>query len=216
MTQVKICGIRSTMSAKTALYSGAKFLGFNFVPRSKRKISPEFAKQIIDEIKGQVKTVGVFQNQTFEDVNKIADFLDLDFVQLHGEEDNSYIDEIERPVIKVLQLESDFDITNVLKNMNKIKAKYFLLDRKKQGQGKVLNSKKLKILCKTHQIFVAGGLTVENISEIVREVEPFAVDVASGIETGRVEDLEKIKKFIEAARASELVLKPIGERVKNV
>lgn len=200
MTLVKICGIRSTMSAKTALYSGAKFLGFNFVPRSKRKISKEFAKQIIDEIRGQVKVVGVFQNQPAEEVNKIAEFLDLDFVQLHGEEDSAYIEEIERPVIKALSLDSDFDITMALKNMNQYKAAYFLLDRKKQGQGKMLNLKNLAVLAKTHEIFVAGGLTPENVEEVVRAVSPFAVDVASGIETNRIEDLEKIKLFAERAR----------------
>ncbi len=63
MIQVKICGIRSEMAARSAVYSGAKFLGFNFVPGSKRKIPPAFAKQIISQIKNQIKIVGVFQNQ---------------------------------------------------------------------------------------------------------------------------------------------------------
>lgn len=197
---VKICGIRSITSAKTALYNGASFLGFNFVPRSKRRISPEFAKQIIDEVRGQVATVGVFQNQKIEEVNRIADFLGLDFVQLHGEEDAAYVEEIKRPIIKAFQLERDFDITHLLKEMNKLKVEYFLLDRKKQTQNKMLNLKNLGVIAKSYKIFVAGGLTPENVEDIVRQVSPFGVDVASGIETNRIEDLNKIKVFIERVK----------------
>lgn len=199
-TQVKICGIRSLMAAQTAVYAGAKFLGFNFVPGSRRRISPVFAKQIIDQIKNQVKIVGVFQNQPFEEVNKIAQFLDLDFVQLHGEEDAGYVSEMQRPVIKTLQLEADFDLNKVLKSLNSLDVQYFLLDRLKQGKGKMLKTEKLNILCKSYKIFVAGGLNPQNVVDVVRSVEPFAVDVASGIETGGVEDLEKIKLFIERTK----------------
>lgn len=197
---VKICGIRSEMAAKAAVFAGAKFLGFNFVPGSKRKVSPAIAKQIIDQLRSQVKIVGVFQNQKIEEVKEIADFLDLDFVQLHGDEDEGYVAGIDRGIIKVFQLESDFDITGLLKEMNKYKAEYFLLDRKKQGKGKMLDTKHLSIIAKEKKIFVAGGLTPDNVTEIVREVKPFGVDVAGGIESGRVEDPEKIKLFIERVK----------------
>lgn len=196
-TQVKICGIRSLVAAQTAIYAGAKFLGFNFVSGSRRKVSPEFAKQIISQIKNQVNIVGVFQNQPSDEVSKIADYLDLDFVQLHGDENQEYIDSIKRQIIKTLSLDSDFDLNKVVKNMSQIKAEYFLLDRNKQGQGKMLNMDKVNMVSKSHQIFVAGGLTVTNVVDVVRLAEPFAVDVASGIETRGVEDLEKIKSFIE-------------------
>ena len=198
--QVKICGIRSLVAAQTAIYAGAKFLGFNFVSGSRRKISPAFAKQIIDQIKHQVKTVGVFQNQSLEEVNKIVEMLDLDYVQLHGEENQEYIDAVVRPVIKTLQLESDFNLNEVVKTIKSFKVPYFLADRVKQGQGKMLNTEKLNILCKSYPIFVAGGLTPLNIVEVVREAEPFGVDVASGIEIGGVEDLEKIKSFLDRVK----------------
>lgn len=199
-TQVKICGIRSLVAAQTAIYAGAKFLGFNFVPGSRRRISPEFAKQIITQIKNQVQIAGVFQNQPLDDVNKVAEFLDLDFIQLHGDENQEYIAGLNRPVIKALQLESDFDLNKVLKSMNSIDVQYFLLDRKKQGKGKMLNIEKLNMLCKSYQIFIAGGLNLQNVAEVIESAEPFAVDVASGIETNGVEDLEKIKLFIERSR----------------
>lgn len=199
-TQVKVCGIRSLMAAQTAVYGGAKFLGFNFVPGSRRKVSAQFAKQIISEIKNQVQIVGVFQNQPVEEVNKIAQFLDLDFIQLHGEEDAAYVSEMQRPVIKTLQLEADFDLNKVLKSIKSINVQYFLLDRQKQGKGKMLNMDKVNMISKSHQIFVAGGLNPANVAEVVRSAEPFGVDVASGIETAGVEDLEKIKLFIERSK----------------
>jgi len=202
MINVKICGIRSDMAAKTAVYSGAKFLGFNFASGSKRRITPVFAKQIIDQIKNQVKVVGVFQNQKAEEVNKIAEMLDLDYVQLHGDEDEEYVKDIERPVIKVLQLDPDFNITTVLKEMNKYQAEYFLMDRKKQGKGKMLDMKSLSVVCKEKKIFVAGGLTCENVANVISYVNPFGVDVASGIETNRIEDTEKIKLFMERAKGA--------------
>jgi len=202
MINVKICGIRSDMAARTAIYGGAKFLGFNFAFGSIRKISPVVAKQVIDQVRAQVKIVGVFQNQKIEEVNKISEFLDLDFVQLHGEEDTEYIHEVERPVIKVLQLDGDFDITETLKEMNKYAVDYFLLDRKKQGKGRMLSVKNMAIICKEKQVFVAGGLNCENVADIVKTVKPFGVDVASGIETNRIEDTEKIKLFIERAKGA--------------
>ena len=96
MINVKICGIRSEMAAKAAVYAGARFLGFNFVPGSKRRIGPAIAKQIIDQVGNQVKIVGVFQNQPVEEVNRIVEELDLDLVQLHGDEDSIYVDEVKR------------------------------------------------------------------------------------------------------------------------
>lgn len=199
-TQVKICGIRSLMAAQTAIYAGAKFLGFNFVPRSKRRISPEFAKQIITQIKNQVQIVGVFQNQSIDEVNKVVGFLDLDYIQLHGEETQGYIDELEKPVIKTLALEADFDLNKAVGNIKKYKVPYFLVDRVKQGKGKMLNMEKLNLLCRSYKIFIAGGLTPLNIVDVVRSAEPFGVDVASGIETGGVEDPEKIKSFLERVK----------------
>lgn len=202
-TLVKICGIRSEMAAKTAIFSGAKFLGFNFVQGSRRKVSPEVAKQIIDIIRNQVKTVGVFQNQSVEFVNKTAQDLGLDFVQLHGDESPEYVKEINFGVIKAFNLETDFDLTQILKLINSYEADYFLLDREKQGKGKMLNLKHLSIICKEKSnVFVAGGLIQDNVSEVVRVTKPFGVDVASGIETRGVEDLEKIKIFCEKVRSS--------------
>lgn len=173
MVKVKICGIRSLEAAKTAIDAGAHFLGFNFVPSSKRYIKPEDALRIINPIRGKVKIVGVFQNANLDDINHLALKLGLDFVQLHG---------------------SSAEINTILS------VDFFLLDRTKQGTGKMVNFKKAQKIAKKKPIFLAGGLTPANVIEAVKKVQPFAVDVAGGIETNGKQDLEKIKAFIKNAK----------------
>jgi len=168
--KVKICGIRTLDAAKTAINAGADFLGFNFVSTSKRFIEPELAKKIIDKLKGRTKIVGVFQNAKTDYINAVISLLDLDFVQLH-----------EKRIIK----------------STKDKIIYLLVDRKVQGVGLIPNLNKAKTSAKKSEIFLAGGLNPENIESVIKKVHPFAVDVASGIETNGVEDINKIKKFIK-------------------
>ena len=189
--KVKICGIRTLEAALNAVGADADFLGFNFVISSKRYISPENAKKIIDQVKGQVSIVGVFQNAPFVEVNTIAEELKLDLVQLHGKEDNEYIQKIKRPVIKSFTI---FD------NPENIQAKYVMLDRIIQGKGEMVDLEKAAVLAKNFPLFLAGGLTPENVKEIVKRVRPCAVDVAGGVDTNEKQDIKKIRKFIERAK----------------
>lgn len=189
--RVKICGIRTVEAAIVACDSGADFLGFNFVPGSKRKISREKAKEISAFVKGKIALVGVFQNQTIEEVGSIAKEVGLDFVQLHGQEDNPYIEKIQLPVIKSFTLHD---------NPENIQARYVMLDRVIQGQGDMVDLEKAAKIAQKFSLFLAGGLTTENVAEVVFKVKPYTVDVAGGIETNGVQDLEKIKLFIERAK----------------
>lgn len=189
--QVKICGIRTEKAAKVAIKSGADFLGFNFVNSSKRYIDPKLAKKIIKTVKGKAKLVGVFQNAPISEVNNLAAKLDLDLVQLHGTEDDKYISKVKLPVIKSVTASS---------KPNGIPAKYLLIDREKRGEGSLVDPKKAKQFTLKYQIFLAGGLTAGNVSESIQRVQPFAVDVAGGIETNGVQDMNKIKDFIKNAK----------------
>lgn len=193
MIQVKICGIRDLKTAKAAIKIGADFLGFNFVPSSKRYISPADALGIIASIHGTVKIVGVFQNAPVVEVNKIASGLNLDFVQLHGKEKNEYITKINIPVIKFITLNE---------KPEKIKAKYFLLDRTVRGKGQMVDLKKANQIAVNFPLFYAGGLTPDNVSSIVKQVKPFAVDAAGGIETNGYQDIKKIELFINNAKGT--------------
>ena len=189
--KVKICGVRNLEAAETAVNSGADFLGFNFVPTSKRYIDPKIAKKIIKTVKGKAKIVGVFQNDEIVHVNDVASNLGLDFIQLHGMEDNEYIESVKVQVIKSITLDDD---------LQKVSADYLMLDRVDRGEGELVDPDKARVIAGEHQIFLAGGLNPENVSEAVLKVSPFAVDVAGGIETNGVQDLEKIKRFIKNAR----------------
>ena len=192
--KVKICGIRSTEAARAAVDAGAHFLGFNFVPGYKRYISPAIASEIINLVRNTIKIVGVFKDAGVAEVNKIASDLKLDFVQLHGNENNDYINKVGIPVIKSITMNGQPE------NIN---AEYFLLDRPKRGKGRMVDLEKASILAANFPLFFAGGLMPSNVSMVVRQVKPFAVDVAGGIETNGVQDLDKIRLFIRNAKKGE-------------
>src|SRR3989338_10325096 len=126
MTKVKICGIRTTVDAISAIGAGADFIGLNFVRESPRCVSFEKAKSIIEVARSntlsQVKIVGIFRNMTFEYVNMFSDNLKLDYVQLHGDECPTYIKFMDAPVIKAFNLPSDFDLTAVINMFKRFKV----------------------------------------------------------------------------------------------
>lgn len=187
-------------SAEAAVNSGAEFLGFIFVPSSRRYIKPEDAKPIIELVRKSIKIVGVFKNQTLEEVNKISSLLGLDYVQLHGQESAEYCSQINTKVIKAFALDSNFDVAETKDKMSKYSVDYFLLDRKKQGEGEMLDLQTVKALASEFPVILAGGLNPDNVVEIIRIVKPQIVDVASGVETDGIQDLEKIKSFIKNAK----------------
>lgn len=191
--KVKICGIRTLDAAQAAVDAGVDFLGFNFVPKSKRYIAPSKAKKIIETVKGRVNIVGVFQNAPLEEVNKIAEDLPLGFVQLHGAESPEYILDVKANVIKVFSLVT-------AGTMLRYSVSLYLLDRKKQGEGRMVNDKKAARLAKRFPLVFSGGLTPKNVSDVIKIVRPVMVDVASGVETDGKQDLKKIREFIRRAK----------------
>lgn len=199
--KVKICGIRTIEVAKAASDAGADFLGFNFVPFSKRYISVYQAKEIIALIQRKVKIVGVFQNEGIEKIKKIVKLLNLDYVQLHGSEEDDY--QIFRKytgVIKAFSLSYDFDIEQTKRLIQKFDADYFLLDRKIQGEGKPLDLRSVRKITFSYPVILAGGLEADNVREAVAIAQPKVVDVAMGVETYGRQDIRKIKEFIMRAK----------------
>ena len=202
--KVKICGIKTIEAAQAAFDAGVDFLGFKFVPASKRLISAETAKLIIDELPKGIFKVGVFMNADIVDINNLINILKLDYVQLHGSEQAEYLSLIKgAKIIKTFSLSADFDVAKTLEKMKKYKVDYFLLDREKQGKGELLNLDKVCKLATTFPIILSGGLTSENVKEAVRVAQPYAVDVATGVETEGKKDIEKIKKFIREVKQYE-------------
>lgn len=189
--KVKICGIRTLEAAQAAIDSGADYLGFNFVPNSRRYIEPEQALEIIKKIRGNIQIVGIFQNADVLVVREIAKQLNLDFVQLHGQEDSEYVKQIDSRVIKAINSPSEtYDYS----------VDYFLLDRIHQGEGEMVSNDVAKTMTNKFPIFLAGGLTPQNVASIVEKIKPYAVDVAGGIETSGSQDMQKINDFIKNAK----------------
>ncbi len=199
--KVKICGITDMETAKRACEYGIDALGFVFA-ESKRKINPELAKEIIQELPANVLKVGVFVNESVEVIQKIADECGLTHVQLHGDEDNYQIRKLNIPSIKALGVTSEED----MKNAQTYEVDYILFDSPKEkfygGNGKKFSWELLghmpnELRSKT---ILAGGLNISNIEEAIRTIQPYMVDVSSGVETEGKKDLKKIKQFIIKAK----------------
>ena len=204
--KIKICGITNLEDAVAAVEFGAEMLGFNFYPQSARFIAPVKAREIAEKMPKQVLKVGVFVNESLEKVNKTAETARLDIVQLHGDETPDFVKAIKSiPVIKALGVNSEFKIERAVEFQTPI-----LLDAYCQkthgGTGKTFDwQTAVKVKELVPELYLAGGLSPENIGAAIETVRPFGVDACSLIESqpGK-KDLNKMREFIEnAKKASE-------------
>src|SRR5690625_3246294 len=196
---VKICGITDKETAHFVQEAGADFIGFVFAP-SKRRISPVNAAKISKHLSSKIKTVGVFVNESVENMKYIANLVGLDYIQLHGDEPASVAKKIPYPIIKA------FSIQQVNpKTVHEYPCDYLLIDspgeKYRGGSGNMFNWEQLERLqINKHKLFLAGGLSVENVADAKKMVHPFGVDVSSGVETDGIKDSLKIKQFIKEAK----------------
>lgn len=210
MTRIKICGIREELHALAAAEAGADFIGLVFAP-SPRRVTIEQAKKIASAVKEahKMQVVGVFVNIPDYVVNRIAGHCHLDWVQLSGDESWEYCAGIDRPVIKVVRVDGQRDAFIEIANGAKLlRQKYmFLLDSqvkdKYGGTGKTIDWTLAREVAARFPVILAGGLTPENVTEAVKMVKPWGVDVSSGVETDGVKDIAKIKAFIGAVRRAD-------------
>ncbi len=204
MVKVKICGITNTRDAQKAVELGADFIGFNFYEKSLRKISPAKAKEISDSLLKRVPTVGIFVNENPAQINIISKYCGLDFVQLHGNETPDFCEQVHFPIIKAFRVEDE----GTFKQIKLFQTEYILLDAfspgKVGGTGKQIKKEftpLIKELTQKRKVFMSGGLNPENVYKIVQEIDPYAVDVASGVEIKPgLKSYEKMKDFIEEAK----------------
>lgn len=197
--KVKICGITDIRTAKIVCEYGADAIGFVFA-KSKREITPDQAKQMIEELPENVMKVGVFVNESIELIQNIVTYCGLTHVQLHGDEQNYHIKRLNIPCIKAIGVSSREDIERA----EEYETDFILFDSPKEqfhgGNGKTFSWELLRSNPIGKKCILAGGLQLENIAEAIEMVQPYMVDVSSGVETNGKKDIEKIKKFITKAK----------------
>jgi phosphoribosylanthranilate isomerase len=210
LTRVKICGITGVAYARVSIDAGADLIGVVFAP-SPRQITYEKAREITSLAKTSgVPVIGVFVNMPAVEVNEAASFCGLDMVQLSGDETTEYCRQIEKPVIRAVHIPRQWGETEFIDYLEKEERLFgdrspiYLLDtmveNKYGGTGQVFNWDIAGRAAEKFRLIIAGGLTPENVGQLVTRLNPWGVDVSSGVETGGIKDINKIKAFIEAVK----------------
>lgn len=185
MVKVKICGITSWRDAQLAVDGGAHALGFNFYRRSPRYVLPGEAARIVMRLPAGVIATGVFVNESPADIARMSRAVELDLLQLHGEESPEEVAELAGvlPVVKAFRVGRRFHLADL--RVFRF-ADAFLLDgfdaRRKGGTGRRFDWGLARRAARYGRIFLAGGLTPENVAEAIRAARPDYVDVCSGVE----------------------------------
>jgi phosphoribosylanthranilate isomerase len=214
MTRIKICGIRDKTRALAAVQAGADFIGLVFAP-SRRHLSPQKALPLVEAVRGlgsRPAIVGVFVNTAAQEVNHITDYCRLDWVQLSGDETWEYCQELKKAVIKVIHVSSRQKTDEILAD---IETGYQLLPEKELiclldsrvgeaygGTGQVFNWQLAREVSARFPVMIAGGLTPANVGQLIKEVQPWGVDVSSGVESNGLKDASKIRAFVKAVRST--------------
>ncbi len=196
MTRIKLCGMMSEKDIEKANELMPDYIGFVFWKKSKRNLTMDRAKELKARLKPGIKAVGVFVDAQESFVSELFDEGIIDVAQLHGDEDEKYVERLRNrgiPVIKAFQIHDE----ESLKAANESFADMILLDAGK-GEGQKFNWKLLEGF--KREYFLAGGLDPDSVREAIRQLKPFGVDVSSGIETDGKKDMRKMENFVNNAR----------------
>lgn len=202
--KVKICGITNWRDARLAVAEGADLLGFNFYAGSPRYVEPARARRIVRRLPEKISVVGVFVNEAEQAMLEIARTVGLDTLQLHGDETPAMVARLKRsfPVIKAIRMKRSL-AAGQLQTYKAATA--LLLDgfdaHRRGGTGKTFDWEIARRAKKYGRVFLAGGLTPENVGEAIRVARPYAVDVCSGVEErpGK-KDPARLRNLMRAAK----------------
>jgi phosphoribosylanthranilate isomerase len=208
MTIIKICGIKTLKDALAAIDSGADYLGFNFYPKTVRFIEKSACAEITSVLRRehpQVKLVGVFVNSSIEEVKDILQTCHLDLAQLHGDETPETFAQLTPHAFRAFR-----GIPESNAGYERSEAPAMLIDAAVKGiyggSGVTADWEAAAKLAKKYPLLLAGGLTPENVADAVRQVQPWGVDVASGVESAPGEkDAGKMSAFVKAVKTESKV-----------
>lgn len=202
---VKVCGITHLDDARAAIDAGVDVLGFNLIPESKRSISPEQARAIVEQVHDRVICIAVVANLPPPDCLELRARSGCERLQLHGDEPPADLHTLSPHAFKAVRIGNERDV--------ELASSYpghpLLVDAKVPGQlggtGHRLDLSLVVNLAASRPLILAGGLGPDSVEDAVRRVQPWGVDVASGVETDsdpRRKDADKMHRFVEAARRS--------------
>jgi phosphoribosylanthranilate isomerase len=201
--RIKICGIVHPDDAAAAVDAGADLIGLNFVPGSPRRLSLDVAEEIASRVAGQVERVAVFQNASWDEIERVTRRVDLERIQLHGEETEQDVEVLDYPVIKAVR-GADREAAETYPGT------LLLLDHPTRGggQGQAWNwADAADLIAHGVDIILAGGLTPDNVGQALEELGdllPWGVDVATGVEGEAFrKDPARILAFVAAVRSAE-------------
>ena len=214
MTRIKICGITNLDDGLEAIAAGVDALGFVFVPNTPRYITPSLAKLVIKQLPPFITNVGLFVDSEIDEIEDIVNHCKLDAVQLHGNESPEMCSQIslQTKVIKSFHVKKELQ---VLRNeIENYRVDAYLLDTfikgKAGGTGQTFDWRIAEGL--SQRIILAGGLTPDNIGTAIAQLQPYGVDVSSGVEKSPgKKDTNKIYSFVRQVRKANLIIEKNGE-----
>lgn len=193
--RVKICGLTRVEDALATEEAGADAIGLNFVPNTKRFINLSRAQEISRALSPFMARVGVFRDASFETILETVESVGLSAVQLHGQESDEFAAQVAqvRPVIRVLSFSPDLELPQ---------TDTLLIDHLEGGSGQTFDWQSLELSkLSGRRWLLAGGLNPDNVAAAVRQLRPWGVDVASGVESSAgIKDPELVRAFIERAK----------------
>jgi phosphoribosylanthranilate isomerase len=203
--KVKICGITNADDALAAVEAGADALGFVCYRNSPRYIAPEHIARIVRGLPPFILPVGVFVNEDMKSVRDLMDACGLVFAQLHGDEPAAYCEALGRPVLRAFRLRGRGALLQLAEYRGRMGVRGFVVDAFSEdaygGTGRVADWALAAEMASVAPVILAGGLNDQNVGEAIRQVNPYGVDVSSGVESSPgVKDHEKLRAFLRAAR----------------
>ena len=206
MIEVKICGITKGFEIDYLNILKPNYIGFVF-SKSKRRVSKEEAKKLINKLDSSIKVVAVFRNENISYIADIINFTNIEIVQLHGNEDMNYINDLLMTLNKEIKI---WKAIEVIDDKSMLKARQYkvskvLLDSNTPGEGNRINLNYLREVSNLENIFIAGGINKDNIKEVLENIKINGIDVSSGVEEinlegERYKSFEKMKELIMEVR----------------
>lgn len=203
MTKIKICGLQTAEDVDAVNKVQPEYAGFVFAA-SKRQVTDAQANGLRQQLSKEITSVGVFVNDSIAHIASLCSSKVINLIQLHGTESEAYVRAVQEatgiPVIKAARIASKEAAEEVLKT----RAEYLLYDAFAGahiygGSGTVIDTSFIPKLVRP--VFLAGGLTAENVEQVIKDHQPFCVDVSSGVEVNGKKEYYKIKEFVERVRA---------------